>query len=219
MSRGPVARSNAIGEQLPESLVTLMRIDIRAQNHALAEGHPDPFPSPRTRGRARGRAKAVAGPLGGVVPTLQIRGRIATRRRGNPMVPLPPTVVPLSAVMSMSKQIHDESQRRKQVKFRAPESIVEEFDQWCDEQDMSRAEALRTQMRAVASAGEEYETPRQPPTDDDRLATAYRRLCAVANQDGIIREDTATSILATALGISKKETKPMVLRRSTNADI
>jgi hypothetical protein len=90
MSRGPVARSNAIGEQLPESLVTLMRIDIRAQNHALAEGHPDPFPSPLTRGRARGRAKAVAGPLGGVVPTLQIRGRIATRRRGDPMVPLPP---------------------------------------------------------------------------------------------------------------------------------
>jgi intergrase/recombinase len=113
--------------------------------------------------------------------------------------------------MSMSKQIHDESQRRKQVKFRAPESIVEEFDQWCDEQDMSRAEALRTQMRAVTAASEEYETPRQPP-GDERLSTAYRRLCAVANQDGVIREHTATSILASVLGISKTETKPMALR-------
>jgi len=65
MSRGPVARSDAIGEQLPEALVTLMRIDVRAQQHALVEGAPDPFPAPRTRGRARGRAKAVAGPPGG----------------------------------------------------------------------------------------------------------------------------------------------------------
>jgi len=112
----------------------------------------------------------------------------------------------------MSKQIHDESQRRKQVKFRAPEDVVEEFDEWCDDQDVSRAEALRTQMRAVTAAGEEYDTPRRPPGDDDRLATGYRRLCAIANQDGVIREDTATSILATALGISKRETKPMVLR-------
>jgi len=65
MSRGPYARSQAIGEPLPESLVTLMRIDLRAQQHALVEGAPDPFPSPRTRGRARERAKAVAGPPGG----------------------------------------------------------------------------------------------------------------------------------------------------------
>ncbi|WP_229112954.1 hypothetical protein [Halapricum desulfuricans] len=112
----------------------------------------------------------------------------------------------------MSKQIHDESQRRKQVKFRAPEHVVEEFDRWCDDQDMSRAEALRSQMQAVVSGGAEYDTPLRPPGNDERLATAYRRLCAVANQDGVVREGTATSVLATVLGISKTETKPMVLR-------
>jgi hypothetical protein len=46
MSRGPVARSKAIAEQLPGSLVTLARIDIRAQNHAVVEGAADPFPAP-----------------------------------------------------------------------------------------------------------------------------------------------------------------------------
>ncbi|MCU4716855.1 CopG family ribbon-helix-helix protein [Halapricum hydrolyticum] len=112
----------------------------------------------------------------------------------------------------MSKQIHDESQRKKQVKVRVDADLVDEFDQWCDDRDTNRSEAIRQHMRAAVSGGQEYETPRQPPNDDDRLATAYHRLCAVANQDGVIREDTATSILATVLGISKKETRPMVLR-------
>jgi hypothetical protein len=68
MSRGPVARSKAIGEQLPRSLVTLARIDIRAQNHAVVEGAADPFPAPvsHARGRARERTKAVSAPPGGV---------------------------------------------------------------------------------------------------------------------------------------------------------
>lgn len=112
----------------------------------------------------------------------------------------------------MSKQIHREEQRRKQVKFRAPEDVVEEFDQWVDDRDMSRSEALRSHMRACVSGGQSYDTPCQPPTDNERLETAYRRLCAVANADGLIREDTVTSILASVLGISKAETKPMVLK-------
>lgn len=113
----------------------------------------------------------------------------------------------------MSKQIHrGESQRKKQVKFRAPEDVVEEFDEWCDERDISRAEALRAHLNSCVNGGQEYDTPRQPPTDDERLATAYRRLCAVANSDGIVRDRTATSILASVLGISKGETKAMALK-------
>lgn len=105
-----------------------------------------------------------------------------------------------------------ESQRKKQVKFRAPEELVEEFDEWCDERDKSRAEALRAHVRACIEGTREYDTPRQPPTDDERLATAYRRLCGVANSDGIIREETAVSVLASVLGVSKTETKAMALR-------
>lgn len=59
MSRGPVARSDAIGEQLPESLVTLMRIDLQAQNHAAVEGAADPFPSPREERPLRARAESA----------------------------------------------------------------------------------------------------------------------------------------------------------------
>lgn len=66
MSCGPVARSKAIGEQLPRSVITLAWLDVAAQNHAVIEGAADPFPAPRTRGRAGERTKAVAGPPRGV---------------------------------------------------------------------------------------------------------------------------------------------------------
>mgnify|MGYP000250604732 CR=1 FL=1 len=112
----------------------------------------------------------------------------------------------------MSKQIHDERQRKKQVKVRVDADLVEEFDEWCDDRDTNRSEAIRQHMRAAVSGGQDYETPRQPPGDDDRLATAYKRLCAVANGDGVVRENTATSVLATVLGISKAEIKPMAIK-------
>lgn len=68
MSRGPVARSDAIGERLPGSLVTLALLDIAAQNHATVEGAADPYPQPsnRAHGRARERTKAASAPRGGV---------------------------------------------------------------------------------------------------------------------------------------------------------
>jgi len=84
-------------------------------------------------------------------------------------------------------------------------------DRWpLDVVDAQRLDALDS--LEAGSSGSRYRRPHQPPGDNDRLATAYRRLCAVANGDGVLREDTATSILATVLGIAKKETKPMILR-------
>lgn len=112
----------------------------------------------------------------------------------------------------MSKQIHREGQRKKQVKIRADENLVDAFDEWCDEQDTSRSEAIRSLMQSRVEGGVDYETPRQPPTDDDQLATAYRRLCAVANDDGIIRGATAESVLASVLGIQKPEVRPRALK-------
>jgi len=72
MSRGPVARSKAIGEQLPRSVVTLARLDLAAQNHAVVEGAADPFPAPRPH--ARGNRPRTTPPtqstLGGRVAKL-----------------------------------------------------------------------------------------------------------------------------------------------------
>lgn len=112
----------------------------------------------------------------------------------------------------MSKQIHDEGQRKKQVKIRADAELVEQFDEWCDEREQTRSDALRAHMRAVVSGSREYDTPRMPPTDNERLEAAYKRLCAVANSNGVVREETATAVLAAILGISKTETKPTVIK-------
>jgi len=114
----------------------------------------------------------------------------------------------------MSNQLHTgEEQRRKQVKIRAKEGLVEQFDEWCEDQDVSRSEGLRDAMRSrVNGEGIEWQTPRQPPRDDERLATAYETLCAVANQDGVVREGTALSVVATKLGLSKAEIQAMALK-------
>lgn len=66
VSRGPVARSDAIDEQLPGSLVTLARIDIAAQNHAAVEGAADPFPQPRARTDPPANIHSQATPRGRV---------------------------------------------------------------------------------------------------------------------------------------------------------
>jgi hypothetical protein len=109
----------------------------------------------------------------------------------------------------MSKQIHDEQQRRKQVKFRADEQLVGEFDNSIG--DQNRSEKLRELMQEVVGGPSADDTPLMPPTDET-LAEAYRHLCDVANRDGIIREDTALSVLSSRLGRSKTEIRHTVLK-------
>ena len=112
----------------------------------------------------------------------------------------------------MSNQLHDgEEQRRKQVKIRAPERLVEEFDEWCEAQGKSRSEALRQSMKARTERTAEYDTPRQPPTDNETLARAYRRLCALASQDGSVPAETAVTALASTLNLDKTGVKRVAL--------
>jgi hypothetical protein len=76
----------------------------------------------------------------------------------------------------MSKQIHDEQQRRKQVKFRAPESLIEEFDEAIG---TNRSAALRQLMKNRIGRAGELDTP-----DDEDLAKAYRWLVEYVNSRG-----------------------------------
>lgn len=76
----------------------------------------------------------------------------------------------------MSKQIHREEQRRQQVKFRAPESLVEEFDEAIS---TSRSEALREMMQQRIGRAGELDVP-----DDKQLAEAYRWLVEYTNRKG-----------------------------------
>jgi len=68
----------------------------------------------------------------------------------------------------MSKQIHKEENRNKQVKFRAQESLVEAFDEAIS---VSRSEALRELMEERVGQGGDLDVP-----DDEQLADAYRWL-------------------------------------------
>lgn len=87
MTRGPVVRSDYIGEQLPGSLVTLMRLDLAAHNHAAVEGKPAPYRSPA---RERSHTKAdPALPVGGGTP-IAIPGHNRNTARGRDRGTTPP---------------------------------------------------------------------------------------------------------------------------------
>ena len=113
----------------------------------------------------------------------------------------------------MSKQIHREGNRRKQVKIHADEEIVDNFDEGSEYDN--RSEALRSLMvEASSQSAETHQTPLSPPDHDD-LATAYRRLASVANRDGVVRRGTAQTVLTSVLNITKSEVGPMFLKPLT----
>jgi len=116
----------------------------------------------------------------------------------------------------MSKQIHDEgrreSSRRAQVKFRADEGLLEQFDEYAEENHDSRSEALRYAMRRCLGAADDDVAPLYPPADDP-LRTAYLRLVDIANADGVIRHDYAVAELNTLLGKRETTIERAVLRK------
>lgn len=98
------------------------------------------------------------------------------------------------------------------VSLQASPDLVDQFDEWvADSEYANRSEALRQLMREAAEAPTLRGTPLVPPSDD-QLATAYQRLCAVANDDGIVRSKTADSVLAAMLGVSATEVESLVLK-------
>lgn len=104
----------------------------------------------------------------------------------------------------MSNQLHDgESERRKQVKFRAPESQIEQFDKFVSQSDQysSRSEAIRAAMGRLAGESDAFDTPLEPPADDT-LRQCYAELVEICNPDGIIPHDLATSELSRQTGKS-----------------
>lgn len=113
----------------------------------------------------------------------------------------------------MSSQLHDESQRRKQVKFRANESLVDDFDDWVENSEYSsRNEALETLVGNVVESGEDLGTPLVPPSEP-RLSRAYKRLCMAANQSGVVRAKTARRACSGGShNLAKDEVEPLLLR-------
>jgi len=105
----------------------------------------------------------------------------------------------------MSKQLHrGEQDRRQQVKFRADEQLVAEFDAWVEASDEydSRAEALRASMRRTLGDADETGAPREPPADEE-LRTAYLTLVSLANYRGTVPHKIAIHELTTKLAKSE----------------
>lgn len=99
------------------------------------------------------------------------------------------------------------------VSFQANEDLVENFDEWVDASEYSsRSEALRKLMAQASDSDPDTGTPLVPPREE-RLATAYKRLCDYANQNGIVRDEAAKSGLASVLNLGKTEIQYAVLRK------
>lgn len=100
------------------------------------------------------------------------------------------------------------------VSASVPSPILEEFDEWVEKSDYeSRSEALREVMRDASGGSAHFETPLRPPTEED-LEWAYRRLCQVASQHGVVRGDTAKRVCSGGRpGYSKEEAQALLIHK------
>jgi Arc/MetJ-type ribon-helix-helix transcriptional regulator len=99
------------------------------------------------------------------------------------------------------------------VSFQADERLVDSFDDWVEDSTYdSRSEALRQLMAEASESTPDTGTPLAPPSEE-RLATAYERLCDYANRNGWVRDEAAKSGLASVLNLGKSEVQHAVLKK------
>jgi len=117
------------------------------------------------------------------------------------MVPFLSTKPNLTEAISMSKQIHDESDRQKQANFRYDREKIDALDDIADELDTSRAELLRDAVDNIldehGDLAQDEDGEYLPDRDD--LAELYKTCLKHANQKlilnlrvkgGMVAEDT-----------------------------
>jgi len=112
----------------------------------------------------------------------------------------------------MTKTLHDgEADRKKQVKVRTDAELVKMFDESIADEYDSRAEALRSLMRAYVAGGSD-DLPREPPADET-LRTVYRAMCELANHDGMVKKSLAETEIATQTGKSAEVVRTVYLAK------
>ena len=101
----------------------------------------------------------------------------------------------------------------QRISARLSGSRLEQFEAYLEEHDASKSDVIRKGIDAVVSrSNDDHGLPLAPPSDD-RLEHAYRRLCAVANKNGIVRGDSARRVCAGGPeSISKTEVPDLILR-------
>jgi hypothetical protein len=90
---------------------------------------------------------------------------------------------------------------------------LDRLETFCDEHDVPKSQVLRDGIDAVTNTvSSEFETPLQPP-QDDRLAWGYRRLVDVANDEGVVRDETAKRACSGGKhGLSKDEVISYIIK-------
>lgn len=106
----------------------------------------------------------------------------------------------------MARMEREESAKTR-VTVRVPERLLDEFDEEVEEREESRSEAVRRLMRSEIESPTDTDA-RQPPADDDLLASAYVALRRYAGERALpIRE--AKSVIAQETGVPQ----PVIGRR------
>lgn len=104
--------------------------------------------------------------------------------------------------MSGGKLYGSDSERK--VTVRVSEQLVEEYDEHCEQLDMSRSEAIRQHIRSTVAREIDDSGGMHPPTEDD-LAKAYKSLLkATGPAGGYLRDNRATAQIAQNMGVDKE---------------
>lgn len=114
----------------------------------------------------------------------------------------------------MSNQFHDESKRKRQVKFRVSDDLLTYFDEWVEASAYdSRSAALRQYMTECASGKRTLpETDsREPPIEPD-LRDAWYTLLDLRSEDGWVTEDQALSALAQQHSYNKRTVRRSLIK-------
>jgi len=106
----------------------------------------------------------------------------------------------------------------KTPSVRVQEDLLDEFDEWADENYGGRSEAIRTFMRDAVAGGvdEEDLTPLQEPREE-LLNESYRELCAFCRRSGstsgIVQDSTARRVCSGGSeGLAKEDIDTSILQ-------
>ena len=94
--------------------------------------------------------------------------------------------------MSKGNRLHGDGEM-KRPSIGVPDLLLEQFDEWANEEYGDRSKAVRALMRDAVDSDPERSTPLHPPAED-RLADAYRKLCIAASRDGVVPHEMAQRV-------------------------
>lgn len=116
--------------------------------------------------------------------------------------------------MSGNSLAGGDTQGRDKITVRLPEHLKQQYKGEVDSMSGDIREYIR---ETVGNSSDDYDTPRQPPTDNQYLRRAYVELCNLARESdkdtGVVHHDSVTNRLSGGpRNLSKDEVERNLLR-------